>query len=147
MNATSINFKNFDLLISHHDIHEYNDSIVKETIEKYNRRYERLINTIKNKKQIFFIRYCKNQNNIEDTEINKFYEKIHIINNNLLFKFILISDCNNIIIPQHLKNKKNFIYINLNDCIDNDIISETNEYFKTIKKYKCIFNIITPFNV
>ena len=50
-NTTSINFLNFDLLTSHHDIHEFNDNSINEITEKYIRRYERLINTIKNQKK------------------------------------------------------------------------------------------------
>ena len=51
LNTTSINFKNFDLLVSHHDIHEFNDNSINDITEKYIRRYERLINTIKNQKK------------------------------------------------------------------------------------------------
>ena len=35
LKTTSINFKNFDLLISHHDIHEFNDNSINEITEKY----------------------------------------------------------------------------------------------------------------
>ena len=69
LNTVSIDFKNFDLLISHHDINEFNDNSINEITEKYTRRYKRLINTIKEQKKINFIRYCKNQENIEEEEI------------------------------------------------------------------------------
>jgi len=46
-NTISINFKNFDLLISHHDCDEFNDNSINEITTKYIRRYERLIDTIK----------------------------------------------------------------------------------------------------
>ena len=141
LKTTSINFKNFDLLISHHDIHEFNDNSINEITEKYNRRYERLINTIKEQNNINFIRYCKNSENIEEEEILIFYKNINNINPNLVFKFILISDDNNLVIPNKLL-KDNFIYINLNNYIDNDILNEKNEYFKTIKKYKCVFDLV-----
>ena len=49
--ATTINFKNFDLLTSHHDIHEFNDNSINEITEKYNRRKERFIKTIKEQKK------------------------------------------------------------------------------------------------
>ena len=141
LNTTTINFKNFDLLTSHHDIHEFNNNSINEITTKYTRRYERLIHTIKEQSQIFFIRYCKNPNNIEEEEIIAFYKNINSINPELLFKFILISDCDNLIIPNSLLLKDNFIYIKLNDYIDDDIINETNKYFQIIKKYKCIFNL------
>ena len=141
MNTTSINFKNFDLLISHHDINEFNDNSINEITEKYTRRYKRLINTIKEQKKINFIRYCKNQENIEEEEIIKFYNNIVSINPKLSFNFILISDYNNLEIPHNLF-KYNLIYINLNNYINDDILNEENEYFRTIKKYKCVFDII-----
>ena len=141
LNTTSINFKNFDLLISHHDIHDFNDNSVNEVTNKYIRRYERLINTIKEQQKINFIRYCKNQQNLEENEIYTFYKNIKNINPNLLFNFILISDDNDLVIPNNLL-KDNFIYINLNNYVDDDIVNETNDYQKIIKKYKCVFDLI-----
>jgi hypothetical protein len=141
LNTTSINFKNFDLLVSHHDINEFNENSINEITEKYTRRYERLINTIKEQTNIYFIRYCKNSNDIEEGEIIKFYQNINYINPNLMFKFILISDYDGLIIPDSLL-KDNFIYINLNKHIDDDVINEKNDYFKNIKKYKCVFNLV-----
>jgi hypothetical protein len=140
-NNTSIKFKNFDLLTSHHDIRIFNDNSINEITEKYTRRYERLINTIKEQQNIYFIRYCKNSNNIEETEIIKFYKNINNINPNLIFKFILISDYNDLIIPNSLLEYK-FTYINLNNYIDDDVLNETNTYFKIIKQYKYVFDII-----
>jgi hypothetical protein len=143
LNTTSISFKHFDLLTSHHDIDKFNENSINELTEKYTRRYERLMNTIKKEKQIFFIRYCKNSDNIEEQEIINFYKNINNINPKLVFKFILISDCDNLIIPNSLLLKNNFIYINLNNYIDDDILNEKDDYQKTIKKYKCVFNIVT----
>jgi len=60
----------------------------------------------------------------------------------LIFNFILISDYNDLVIPSNLLLKDNFIYINLNNYVDDDILNETNAYFKTIKTYKCIFDIV-----
>ena len=142
LNNTSINFKNFDLLISHHDIHDFNDNSINETTNKYIRRYERLINTIKEQQKINFIRYCKNQQNLEEKEIYTFYKNINNINPNLIFNFVLISDDNDLIIPNNLL-QDNFIYINLNNYVDNDdIVNETNDYQKIIKKYKYVFDLI-----
>jgi hypothetical protein len=141
--ATTINFKNFDLLTSHHDIHEFNDNSINEITEKYNRRKERFIKTIKEQKKINFIRYCKNSTNIEEEEILIFYKNIKNINPNLLFNFILISDCNDLVIPNILL-KDNFIYINLNNYVDDDIVNETNSYSKIIKTYKCKTRIKLP---
>ena len=179
--------------------------------------------TIKEQNKINFIRYCKNQQNIEEEEILKFYKNVKNINTNLLFNFILISDNNDLVIPNSLLNdlvaqqvatdgsgvfgpvysllgqtghtgvtgatgygatgltgatgaigstgatgatgygatgatgatgptgapgsaygglKDNFIYINLNNYIDDDILNETNEYLKIIKTYKCVFDLV-----
>ena len=141
LNTTSINFKNFDLLISHHDIHDFNDNSINEVTNKYIRRYERLINTIKEQKNINFIRYCKNQKNIEAEEILIFYKNITNINPNLVFNFILISDYNDLQIPNNLL-KDNFIYINLNNYMDDDVLNERDNYFKIIKTYKCVFDLV-----
>jgi hypothetical protein len=141
LNTTSINFQNFDLLTSHHDIHEFNANSINEITEKYIRRYERLITTIKKETKISFIRYCKNQQNLEEEEILIFYKNIKNINPNLVFNFVLISDYNDLIIPNNLL-KDTFIYINLNNYIDDDILNETNEYLKIIKTYKCIFELV-----
>lgn len=59
LNTISINFLNFDKLISHHDFHEYNNTNIIEITEKYNRRYERLIHTIKNNTTIFLLDIAK----------------------------------------------------------------------------------------
>lgn len=122
LNTTSINFKNFDLLTSHHDIDKFNENSINEITEKYVRRHKRLIDTIKEQKKINFIRYCKNQENIEEEEIIKFFDNIKNINPNLVFNFILIRDCNNLIIPYSLL-KDNFFYINLNNYIDEDVLN------------------------
>jgi hypothetical protein len=141
LNTTSINFKNFDLLTSHHDIHEFNENSINEITEKYNRRFIRLIAIIKEQKKINFIRYCKNQHNLEEREILKFQENIKKINPDLFFNFVLISDCDDLIISNSLI-KENFIYINLNKYVDNDVLNETNVYFKIIKSYKCVFDLV-----
>jgi hypothetical protein len=138
LNTTTIKFKNFHLLISHHDIHEFNDNSINELTEKYIRRYERLIDTIKKQQYICFIRYCKNSNDIESDEIIAFYKNIGALNPSLVFKIILISDCENLTIPSYLFNY-NLDYINLNNYIDDEILNETNEYHQIIKKYKYIF--------
>jgi hypothetical protein len=129
-NKISINFKNFDLLTSHHDIHEFNDNSIHELTEKYTRRYNRLIDTIKEQQHIHFIRYC---NSNEFDEINNFYTNIFKINPNLMFTFILISDCD---IP--IEMKPNLIFINLSNYIVD--LNKKDDYFEIIKRYKCVFN-------
>jgi hypothetical protein len=135
----SIPFLNFDHLYSHHDIHDISiDSLTKLT-EQYTRRYNRLINTLKTNETIYFIRFCSRD--VEEEQIHTFYKHINNINCNLLFKFILASNVNDLVIPSTLLNKPNFIYVNLNNYIDDDILNEKDEYLKIIKKYKYIYYI------
>jgi hypothetical protein len=140
LNTVSIKFKNFHKLRSHHDIITFNENSVKEITEKYNRRYERLINAIKSDQPIIFIRYCKLD--IEENQIFNFYRNIKKINNNLNFKFVLVSDCDKLVLSKNLLNLTNFMYINLNNYMDDDVINETDEFQKIIKKYKCIYDIV-----
>jgi hypothetical protein len=142
LGLTSINFKNFDKLISHHDIHEFNDNSINEITEKYNRRYLRLIKTIKEEKKINFIRYCKNSTDLEEEEILKFYKNIKAINSKLLFNFILISDCDDLVLPNNLLKKGNFIFINLNNYIDDDTLKEKHNWLRIVKSYKCVFDLV-----
>jgi len=44
LNTTSINFKNFDLLISHHDIHEFNEDSINEITKKKGINFKALHN-------------------------------------------------------------------------------------------------------
>lgn len=138
----SINFLNFNKLVSHHDIKELNNNNINELTTKYKRRYERIINTIKEQSNISFIRYCKDLKDLEEDEIYTFFININTINPNLIFKFILITDSDNLVLPNNLLNNNRLLFINLNKYIDDDIINEPNGYFKNIKKNKCIFNII-----
>lgn len=141
--TTSISFKNFDLLTSHHDIHKYNINSANDTIDKYKRRYKRLIHTIQTEKCINFIRYCKDNNDMNEKQIYKFFENIANINSGLNFKFILVSDNNKLLVSRQLRSHKNFVYINLNKYTDYNTINEKTRYLKIIKQYKCIYSIIT----
>jgi len=141
-NNRSINFKNFNLLVSYHDINEFTDNSINELTEKYNRRYARFIDTIKKESTIYFIKYCNKQNNINEYQIYRFYENIIKINKNLIFKFILVSDDDKLEISNNLKNLNNFIYINVNDHMEEVMERQTLDFFNIIKKYKCIYNIV-----
>ena len=142
LNNVTFEFKNYDCLISHHDIKVFDENSINEITSKFNRRHQRLIETIKTEKKINFIRYCKNQQNIEEEEILKFFKIINTVNPNLLFNFVLISDFNDLNIPNTLIRNNNFIYINLNKYIDDNILNEKDDYQKKVKSYKCLFDIV-----
>ena len=133
-NQTSVKFKNFNNLISHHDLKlNFNDDDYNNFIEKYKRRYYRLINDIKNENKIFFIRY-----GVEDINtINLFIDTIKNINPNLDFYFINI--INEKIYNNMNINYKNYYLINFFD------LDKTNEdLFYNILNYnwKNIYNYI-----
>ena len=130
----SVKFNNFDKIISHHDlIQKYSQNNYNDFIEKYKRRYYRLINDIENEDKIFFIRY-----GIEDNEIiNKFIDKILIINPLLKVYFIIVDYNEN----NEKINNKNYIYINFynheNIKYNNDLYYRTIEY-----NWKIVYDII-----
>jgi len=134
---TTIFFKDFDLLISHHDIVNLNDNTINELIDKYTRRRQRFIDTIKNNNNIFFIRYCTCQYDLDVEEIIKFYHNIRNIKNDLNFKFILISEDFDLQIPYRLYSMGNFFSINLKNYVTN---SENSENCKNDIKIKELYN-------
>ena len=138
-NNMTIDFKNFDKILSHHDLHNnYNDSDYKSAIYKYIRRYNRLMNDIKTEDEIYFIRF-----GIEDTSlIYNFINKIKEINPLLKFKFInLIYNDNNNLNYQVIND--NYILINFFDYIDINKKYSDDLYFKTIEfDWYIVYNII-----
>jgi len=128
-------------MISHHDLKIYDETSIREITDKYKRRFARFKNLVKEEQNIKFIRYCQNSEDIEEDEIILFCDNVRRINNNLLFAFILISDCDGLIIPDSLMKMENFIYVNLNEYIDAGTINEKNGYVQTLKKYKCVFSL------
>lgn len=132
LGTTSINFQDFHLCVSHHDITIINNNSIAELTEKYTRRYERFINLIKSETNISFIRYINDD--IEEDQINIFIENIVQLNPTLKFKIILVSDTmiNSI-------NNAYVEYISLNNYTNDEIENETDLYRKTILKYKKIY--------
>lgn len=94
-----INFKNFNKIISIHDIHDIRkknsniseNEIINELKEKYNRRRDRLINSINENETIFFLRYYTNNNMNDREEFIKFMNNIKKLNPSLHFHLILIT--------------------------------------------------------
>ena len=130
---TSVKFLNFNNIISHHDLNDnFTDNDYNNFIEKYKRRYYRLINDIKNENKIFFIRY-----GIEDINtINLFINTVKNLNPNLNFYFInIINDktYNNIYIDY-----ENYYLINYYNPsqIDEDLFYKTLKYdWKNVYDY------------
>lgn len=152
-NATTIFFSDFDLLISYHDVVQPTKENLSEINEKYKRRYARIIDTIKSEKEIYFLRYCNGQNDLDESEIHTFYNNINKLNDTLEFYFVLITINNIIDIPSSLLFRRNFLHINLikNNKIINDetINGETNvqqfTYPQIINMYSNVFKIINEY--
>ena len=131
----SVKFNNFDKIISHHDLKKiYSEQDYKEFIDKYIRRYNRLINSIKNEDKIFFIRYGIENENIIDI----FFEKILSINPLLKVYFIIVDYNEN----NEYINNKNYTYINFYENNKN-INYNIDLFYKTIEyDWKIVYDII-----
>ena len=144
-NKNSVYFNNFNKLISHHDlVKNYNNEDYNDVINKYKRRYYRLIDTIKNEDIIFFIRYGNEQYN----DILYFMERIKIINPNLKPHFINVNFDENENCIQKNYNITNYNYINFYNYFDNSIQYNEDLYYKTIqfnwlKVFQIINNLLT----
>ncbi len=133
-NGYSIIFGNFDKIISHHDLKDIN--LYNDVIEKYKRRYYRLINDIKTNDKIFFIRYGNDNDDIK--LIINFIEIIKNMNPNLKFHYININYINNL----NISNYHNFQF-NINDkkIYSDDIFYKILEYnWKELYDY--IYNLL-----
>lgn len=137
----SVFFNNFDKMISHHDLLKiYTDFDYNNLIDKYKRRYERLINSIKEEKIIYFIRY-----GFEDSNIIKYFiNSINKINPNLEIYFINVNyDINNLDINNLNKNIKNYYYVNFNNYIDSEMKYSDDMFYKTLEfKWDIVFDLI-----
>jgi len=109
--TTTLILKSLSKCESMHDVpYTYNDSDIYEFIEKYKRRYYRIINCIKNlTSEIYFVRKGQISNSEKDT----FISSILKINPNCKFKLIEL-------LEQKIKNKhyiheKFFISLNLDN--------------------------------
>ncbi len=134
----SVFFNNFDKLISHHDlILDYNETIFNNFIEKYKRRYNRLINHIINEDKIFFVRFGDEQEEL----INYFINCVKKINPNLEIIFIhLYFDENNNIINYNIQN---YYYVNFYNYLDFSKNYSEDLFYKTLEfDWKPVFEII-----
>ena len=132
----SVQFANFDKIISHHDLPEnYTDEDYNNFINKYIRRFRKLMNDIMTEDSIYFIRHGYES----EDEIKLFIRTIHNINKKLDIHFI------NIIWDEDFKdtlsfNIPNYIFINLydssssSDSLFNKIVdSDWSKVFTRIK--------------
>lgn len=128
--------KSLDFCESIHDVsREFTDNDILEFINKYKRRFNRIIEYIKSDEKIYFIR----NGGIDDYSRQKFIETIFKINPNCNFVLIVIDNNS----ENDISNIKydHCLYINLN--FDIPIIPDwTTEYFNWSKIFLDIENNI-----
>lgn len=132
INLTTIKFLNYNKFVSHHDIHKFDKNSINLITDKYHRRYNRLIDTLKQNKIIKFIRYSKDNNDLNEEEIFDFFKNLKIINSGLEPNLILVSDCENLYISDRLKNLKNFKYIKIPPNTENNYDLQVEIYKKIL---------------
>jgi len=134
-NCNSVKFNNFHKMISHHDLkNNYSEKDYVDFIEKYKRRYYRLIHDIKNEDKIFFIRYGLENESI----INSFIDRIKILNPSLKVYFIIVDYNEN----NEYINNSNYTYINFYNYKENINYSE-DLFFRTMEyNWKVVYNTI-----
>ena len=147
-NKSTVLFDNFDKIYSHHDLIEnYSENDYLNLIHKYERRYNRLINDIKNEDKIFFIRFGIEN---EDLIIN-FFNIINTINPNLKMYFIntyFDEDIDKTYYSDKLTKCYNFYHINFkNFPLGPDYYNKINLFEKTFEyNWNKIFEIINTIN-
>lgn len=155
-NSLSITFKNFVnnnlTLLFHHDIYldAYNkeelkqpnkelNSILIEFINKYKRRYTRLIDLIKSDKKIYFF-HSITESNFDYNNTNTFENIIKKINKNTNYVLVLfVKDF--VKEPYNYIIFNNYIKINLNNFLIKNQ-SERNDWKESNYDWKKIFQLI-----
>jgi len=160
--SKNINFKNFDHMISCHDIQKAEEkvssvsqeNIINEVQKKYQRRYERLIEDIKSNDKIYFLRYCTSNEDIQPGEVVQFLNNLKKINKNIQPIVILFTLNNEMNAPLSLiNNNKNVYFFFLNYFINKTIIIEENNLSKyeryniLLKKLKVLYNIVNNLEI
>jgi len=122
-NNSRVFIKSLSFCVSIHDISvEFNDKSIYDFIDKYKRRFTRMLELIKSKEKIYFIRFGKK---IDENEKNKFIQTILKINK--CCDFALIS----IIVNQEEKciiKDDNYLEINIKKLQDVDKNDWTHSY-------------------
>jgi hypothetical protein len=146
-NKNTVYFNNFSKMVSYHDLPEpYDNNDINNLIEKYKRRYYRLIDDIKREDKIFFIRYGLE----DDNNIKKFMNKINDLNPNLKVDFINVDyneNDNNYIDNNADDSNYHYHYINFYKFLDIHKKYDEDLYFKTIQfNWGAVFGLIHLLN-
>ena len=141
-NKSCVKFKNYDNLISYHDLlNPYTKSDYINFIEKYKRRYNRLLEIIKNEDVLYFIRFGYE----DEKDISNFFHIIKYLNVNIKVHFINVyyNKINNDYNYTIINNNCFFVPINFYLFEEKDKIYDVDEYYKTLEyNWDNIFKII-----
>ena len=141
-NKSCVKFKNYDNLISYHDLlNPYTKSDYNNFIEKYKRRYNRLLEIIKNENILYFIRFGYE----DEKDISNFFHIIKYLNVNLKMYFINVyyDKINNDYNYTIINNNCFFIPINFYLFEEKDKIYNEDDYYRTLEyNWDNIFKII-----
>ena len=141
-NKSCVKFKNYDNLISYHDLlNPYTKSDYINFIEKYKRRYNRLLEIIKNEDILYFIRFGYE----DEKDISNFFHIIKYLNVNIKVHFINVyyNKINNDYNYTIINNNCFFVPINFYLFEEKDKIYDVDEYYKTLEyNWDNIFKII-----
>jgi len=143
-NKNTLLFDYFDKVYSHHDlILNYNDNDYNNVIQKYHRRYNRFIETIKNQDKIFFVRFGLEK----EEEVILFFNIMKNINPTLNIYLInpYYDDSNyDNFYSSKLINNYNFYPINFKNYMPgNNIFKNEDIFLKTFEyKWEIVFKII-----
>lgn len=148
-NCQSVTFNNFDRMISHHDLKiDYTEEDYINFIDKYKRRYYRLIESIKTENMIFFIRYGE-EDPVQYLEFIKCIKTINPLCNfyiiNLMYDDnigigIGIGDNSNI---YESLNIFNMYIINFYNYLERDVVYDDDLYFRMMQfNWKIVYELI-----
>ena len=148
-NEYTITLKNFvekkEVFLFHHEIQiKTDDNIdikekIKLFIDKYNRRYGRLMDLIKSDKKLVFI-YRITENKFDyNTDVNEFNKIIKLLNKNIVYCLvILVNDASE---DYYFVRFENYIKINISKYIDTNINNDwTYSHIKWLNIYDIIEN-------
>jgi ABC-type molybdate transport system substrate-binding protein len=123
-----------------HDLKiEYTDKDITEFLEKYKRRFARLIDYIKSDNEIIFLRYDSNKRNeLASQDNNKLIQKIKAINPDCNFKVATLINKNN---SDENSKEEESIIINLHNYLISEI--DSNDWTASYWDWKQIFDDIT----
>jgi len=142
-NCQSVTFNNFDRMISHHDLKiDYTDEDYIIFIDKYKRRYYRLIESIKTDNIIFFIRYGE-EDPAQYLEFIKCIKNINPLCNFYIIN-ILYDECNNINNSLYESlNIYNIYIINFYNYLEMNVVYDHDLYYRMMQfNWKIVYELI-----